>query len=73
LSKYEFKKAKFQHEDLLSKIQTAIGRLPNSYEVSYDSEGNIAEFTLTFDPPLTSTEETDLQNSFPELKMTKVS
>jgi len=70
MSKYEFRKPKYGHEELRADIESAVGRLPKEYEVSYDEEGNIVEFTLTFDPPLTSTEEDGLKARFPNKKMT---
>jgi len=72
MSKYEFRKPKYEHEELRADIEANVGRLPTRYEVSYDEEGNIAEVTLTFDPPLTDTEETKLKKIFAKLGLTKM-
>jgi len=69
MNRYEFKKKKFRHEELLNRIKKAVGKPPSSYEVSYDNEGNISEFTLIFDPSLTSTEEKALAQTFSDKEM----
>jgi len=72
MSVYGLSKPKYRHEELTADIETDVGRLPTEYEVSYDEEGNIAEVTLTFDPPLTDTEETKLKKIFAKLGLTKM-
>jgi len=70
--RYEFRKLRYGLKELRDEIQSIIGRPPDRCEVgSYDSEGNITEFTLIFETPLTPEEEEALQAKFPKLRMIK--